>query len=54
MGYALKDHSFHDLEDSYQYYYAIENNCDAIATINIRISRETIKNKFQFTHPKSL
>lgn len=36
MEYALKDLSFHDLEDSYQYYCAIENNCDAIVTINIK------------------
>lgn len=36
MEYALKDLSFHDLEDSYQYYCAIENNCDANVTINIK------------------
>lgn len=33
---ALKDKSFNDLEDAYQYYSAIENDCDAIVTINIK------------------
>lgn len=33
---ALNDVTFHDLEDAYQYYCAIENECDAIVTINMK------------------
>lgn len=33
---ALEDKTFRDLEDSYQYYCAIENGCDALVTINIK------------------
>lgn len=33
---ALNDNTFHDLEDAYQYYCAIENECDALITINMK------------------
>lgn len=33
---ALEDKTFRDLEDSYQYYCAIANGCDAIVTINMK------------------
>lgn len=33
---ALKDETFRDLEDAYQYYCAVENDCDAIITINTK------------------
>lgn len=33
---ALKDEDFKDLEDSFQYYCAVENECDCIVTINIK------------------
>lgn len=33
---ALKDESFKDIEDSFQYYCAIENDCDCIVTINTK------------------
>lgn len=33
---ALNDSSFKDLEDSYQYYCALENDCDGIITINTK------------------
>lgn len=33
---ALEDNTFHDLEDSYQYYCAIENGCDVLVTINMK------------------
>lgn len=31
---ALRDEDFRDLEDSLQYYCAVENECDALVTIN--------------------
>lgn len=43
---ALGDKTFHDLEDAYQYYCAIENGCDAIVTINMR--------HFKGTHKKAI
>lgn len=33
---GLNDKSFKDLEDAYQYYCAIENECDGIITINTK------------------
>lgn len=33
---GLKDLTFKDLEDSYQYYCAIENHCDALITFNMK------------------
>lgn len=33
---AINDESFRDLEDSLQYRCAVQNNCDAIVTINLR------------------
>jgi predicted nucleic acid-binding protein len=33
---ALRDEDFRDLEDSLQYYCAVENECDALVTINTR------------------
>lgn len=33
---TLKDEDFKDLEDSFQYYCAVENECDCIVTINIK------------------
>lgn len=33
---AVNNISFNDLEDSFQYQCAIENNCDVIVTINLR------------------
>lgn len=33
---ALKDDDFKDIEDSFQYYCALENDCDCIVTINIK------------------
>lgn len=52
MEYALKDLSFHDLEDSYQYYCAIENNCDAIVTINIKHFKGDHKKQIPIYTPK--
>lgn len=34
--FGLKDLTFKDLEDSYQYYCAIENSCDILVTFNIK------------------
>jgi predicted nucleic acid-binding protein len=36
METALDDQTIYDLEDAYQYYCAIENECDAIVTINMK------------------
>lgn len=36
MENALGDETFHDLEDSYQYYCAFENGCDIVITINLK------------------
>lgn len=36
LGKALNDKSFKDLEDSYQYYCAVENGCDGVITLNGR------------------
>ena len=33
---ALMDEDFKDLEDSFQYYCAVENECDCIVTINTK------------------
>lgn len=33
---ALKDEDFKDIEDSFQYYCAVENGCDCIITINTK------------------
>lgn len=33
---ALDDESFNDIEDSLQFYCAIENGCDALVTINMK------------------
>ena len=33
---ALKDENFKDIEDSFQYYCALENDCDYIVTINLK------------------
>ena len=33
---ALKDEDFKDIEDSFQYYCAWENDCDYIVTINLK------------------
>lgn len=33
---GLNDKSFKDLEDAYQYYCAVENECDGIITINAK------------------
>lgn len=33
---ALKDENFKDIEDSFQYYCALENDCDCIVTINLK------------------
>lgn len=33
---ALKDESFKDIEDSFQYYCALENDCDCLITINTK------------------
>lgn len=52
MEYALKDLSFHDLEDSYQYYCAIENNCDANVTINIKHFKGDHKKQIPIYTPK--
>lgn len=33
---ALKDENFKDIEDSFQYYCSLENDCDCIVTINLK------------------
>ena len=43
---AINDSDFDDIEDSYQYYCAKENNCDFIITINIKDFKGKDSTKF--------
>jgi len=49
---AIKDKSFIDLEDCFQYHCAIENKCDVIITININDYNQIKEKNIEIMTPK--
>ena len=50
---AVGDKSFTDFEDSFQYQCALENNCDALVTINMKDYRKADQTKLTILTPTS-
>ena len=48
---ALQDKAFTDLEDSFQYRCALENNCDVLLTINIKDYRRADLSALEILSP---
>ena len=48
---ALGDTAFSDLEDSFQYHCALENECDVLITINIKDYRDAGSDKLKVMTP---
>lgn len=48
---ALQDMAFTDLEDSFQYHCAMENECDVLLTINLKDYRHADQSKLEILTP---
>ena len=48
---ALQDMAFTDLEDSFQYHCAMENECDILLTINLKDYRHADQSKLEILTP---
>ena len=48
---AVADKAFDDLEDSFQYHCALENDCDVLVTINIKDYKNANKDSLEIMTP---
>ena len=48
---AINDTDFDDVEDSFQYQCALQNNCNALITINLRDYRNVNTSKIEILSP---
>ena len=52
LSQGINDIAFDDVEDSFQYQCALQNNCDAFVTINLRDFRNIDNSKVEILSPK--
>ena len=52
-GIAIYDKTFTDIEDSFQYHCALENDCDVFVTINIKDYKNADQSKMEILTPKA-